>query len=69
MLDRFERLLASEDSATEALTDWCRSRGFAADPIITARPVRGPPQSPPEDVRERLNVGSQRRATGTCRHA
>ena len=36
-IDAFEQLLASEDSATEALADWCRTRGLAAEPVITAR--------------------------------
>ena len=56
MLERFEQLLASEDSATEALARWCRLRGFATDPAITAWPVAGGASEAPEDVRARLEA-------------
>jgi hypothetical protein len=57
MLDRFEQLLASEDSATRALARWCQLRGFVAEPMITASPVAGGVSDAPEDVRARLAVG------------
>jgi chorismate-pyruvate lyase len=56
MLDRFEQLLASEDSATHALARWCQLRGFVAEPMITARPVAGSASEPPADVRAQLDV-------------
>ncbi|MEO6091431.1 MAG: hypothetical protein ABIT04_10405 [Novosphingobium sp.] len=56
MLERLERLLAYEESATHALARWCRLRGFAADPMITARPVIGGVSEAPEDARARLEV-------------
>lgn len=36
-LTDFERVLASENSATAALTRWCRARGMAKPPAITAQ--------------------------------
>jgi chorismate-pyruvate lyase len=56
MLEQFEQLLASEDSATEALACWCRLRGFVADPVIAAWPVPGGALEAPDDVRARLGV-------------
>jgi hypothetical protein len=44
----FERVLASDHSATAALTSWCRSRRIADPPVIAAQRVKGEaPPTPP----------------------
>ena len=53
----FTRLLAHEDSATAALSQWCRARGIARDPVITARRIPGPALPPPSGGRRHLAVG------------
>ncbi len=57
LLDRFEALLAQEDSATLALSKWCRSQGISADPVITATQVPGGAEAEPADLRARLAIG------------
>ncbi|MBS0255878.1 MAG: hypothetical protein JSS36_11905 [Proteobacteria bacterium] len=56
LLDRFEALLASHDSATRALAEWCAERHLAPEPRITARLVRGADLAPPPDLARLLGV-------------
>ena len=56
-LAELEALLAHEDSATLALAQWCRARGLANDPSITARRLAGD-SAPSADVREWLQVAA-----------
>ncbi len=55
-LDAFEQLLASQPSATEALAEWCKTRGLAAQPVITARRL-GDTAPLPEGARALLGLG------------
>jgi hypothetical protein len=57
-LDRFEATLASRDSATAALGEWCRVHHFADPPTIQVRRVMGPQVPPSTAVREALAVGA-----------
>ena len=57
-LGAFEANLASHDSATEALRQWCATRGIASDPQITAQFIRGHDEPPPEGLPALLNVGA-----------
>lgn len=57
-LHAFEANLASHDSATEALRQWCEARGIARDPQITAQFIRGHDEPPPEGLRARLQAGA-----------
>jgi hypothetical protein len=47
VIEAFEQLLATQDSATEALAQWCAARGLAAQPAITARRLAGDLSLPP----------------------
>ncbi|RVU06876.1 hypothetical protein EOE18_02630 [Novosphingobium umbonatum] len=49
-LSGFEQTLAAQDSATAALGQWCAAQKLAADPTITATPVRGQDALPPPDL-------------------
>lgn len=56
VLAAFEANLASHDSATEALQQWCDQRGIAKGQRITARFVRGTDQAEPPGLRDTLGV-------------
>ncbi len=49
-LAEFERILASEASATAALTKWCLKRGIANPPAITAQRVLSEEVPPPPTI-------------------
>lgn len=49
-LGQFEALLASHDSATLALEEWCESRGIASPAAIRAEPDAGAVVQPPADI-------------------
>ena len=53
---QFERGLAAQASATEALRLWCDTRGFAKPAQIIAEMVPGKQYAPPKDIRNLLNV-------------
>lgn len=55
-LDAFEQVLAAHDSATAALGEWCRARGIAAIPLITALPIGDGRAPEPEGLRAALAV-------------
>jgi len=54
-----ERTLASRDSATAALQDWCAARHLAEPARIVAEPVPGAAAMLPGDARTRLNLGAE----------
>ncbi len=56
-LTRFERTLAAQDSATAALGAWCRARGIADPPVITAARITDPAPAPSAETRAELQVG------------
>lgn len=58
-LAAFERLLAREDSATAALTQWCQARGLAEDPLVTARKVARRARDADAATRRLLAVGAR----------
>lgn len=58
-LAAFERALAGQDSATAALTDWCRTRGIADPPQITARRLKAEIATPSPALRSQLGVGPE----------
>ena len=53
-----ERTLASRDSATAALQDWCTARHLAEPARIVAEPVPGAATVLPGDARTRLNLAA-----------
>ena len=55
-LDDFEAMLDSHVSATEALTQWCKSNNMGKPPIIRAVPVRDSARTPPSDLRTLLDL-------------
>lgn len=56
-LEEFERILASHDSATAALGEWCAMHRDADLPPVVAQPVSGPGAREPSDARALLDVG------------
>ena len=56
-LDEFERVLAAQDSATAALSEWCKARAIAEPPMIRAEPVKAAPQASAE-VRRLLGAST-----------
>ncbi len=58
LLDRFERALAQEDSATQALARWCGAQGMAGEPTIRATRVADTVRTIPDEVRNRLGVSA-----------
>ncbi len=60
-LGAFEQVLASEASATAALTKWCRVRGIANPPAITAQRVLTADIPPPPEIRALLLPGPAQR--------
>lgn len=60
MLDQFRHTLASHDSATVALEEWCGRRGIMAPVHIQAVPLDDADQSPATPaIRAALNVAAQ----------
>ena len=55
-LANFERTLATNHSATEALTQWCRLRGLSSPPQIVARAVKSETVSPDAAIRALLAI-------------
>lgn len=55
-LDAFEALLNAQNSATEALTQWCGQRGLAPTPHITATLVQGEDALPAPDLPDTLGT-------------
>ncbi len=53
----FELALASQDSATAALAQWCTSHGIADAASMRAMPVPGPAMPPPPDFLRLLAPG------------
>lgn len=53
----FEANLAAHASATQALSQWCESRGIARPAEIRAVQVKGADEAPPADIRSLLGVG------------
>jgi len=60
-LDRFEALLASHDSATEALALWCAAEHLAPTPEIRVRRITGADAPPPPGLARLLGVGPRAR--------
>ena len=59
-IDRFEAMLDSHASATEALTRWCEMHDLAKDPVIRAVPViEDGANAIPPDVRALLSVSKE----------
>jgi hypothetical protein len=52
----FEQTLASNHSATEALTQWCRARGMANPPQIVAQTVKSEMVTPDAAIRTQLAI-------------
>lgn len=55
-LPRFERVMASQDSATAALGQWCGSQKIAQPPVIRAQADRNAQLAPTAAVRAVLDV-------------
>ena len=55
-LANFEQVLATNHSATEALTQWCRVRGIANPPQIVAQAVKSEMVSPDASIRTLLAI-------------
>lgn len=55
-LANFEQVLATNHSATEALTQWCKMRGLADPPQIVARAVKSEMVSPNAAIRAVLAI-------------
>lgn len=60
-LTRFESTLASRDSATQALGEWCATRGLADPPVVRALADRSAHEAPPPSVRSALGVDATER--------
>lgn len=56
-LEAFEATLASQDSATKALEQWCAVRRIAEPPRITAQNLRVASNVPGRHLRRRLGIG------------
>jgi chorismate-pyruvate lyase len=56
-LAEFEQLLATQDSATVALGEWCKTLNLADPPLIRAEPVSANPQ-PSAEIRDLLDVSA-----------
>ncbi len=56
-LDAFERALAAQDSATAALTGWCRARRIADPAAIAAERLKAEMAEPGAAMRRLLDVG------------
>lgn len=54
-LEEFERVLAMQDSATTALSQWCEARAIANPPLIRAESFKASP-APSDEVRRLLGV-------------
>ncbi|HMO67078.1 MAG TPA: hypothetical protein PKE25_00155 [Novosphingobium sp.] len=70
-LSRLEATLASHDSATLALENWCQARGLADPPAIRAEPEAGAAAAPPADLASLLALSADeapayRRVALTC---
>ena len=55
-LANFELVLANNHSATEALTQWCQSRGIANPPQIVAQAVKSEMVTPDAAIRASLAI-------------
>jgi chorismate-pyruvate lyase len=55
-IDEFEALLASQNSATMALTQWCTQRALSPEPRITAKLVMGEDALPAPDLPDTLGT-------------
>jgi chorismate-pyruvate lyase len=55
-LSSFEQILATNHSATEALTQWCRVRGFANPPQIVAKAMKSEMVQPDASIRSLLAI-------------
>lgn len=49
-LSRFRQSLAAQDSATAALSQWCKAQALASDPTIRAELIRDNATSAPADL-------------------
>ncbi len=58
-LTAFETTLASQDSATAALTQWCAARAIASPALIRAAPNGGEPLVATPAIRALLGVSAQ----------
>jgi chorismate-pyruvate lyase len=56
-LSRFERTLATNDSATAALQQWCAKRGIAAPAVVQAESDRSEREAASPAIRAALGVG------------
>lgn len=56
-VDGLERMLASHDSATAALEQWCEQQGLAVPAQVVAEQVPGQLVGEPADLRALLQVG------------
>lgn len=61
-LSAFEATLATQDSATAALGQWCAARHLADPAAISAALVKGADALPPPDLDETLNLPSDQEA-------
>ena len=59
LLGRFETVLASRDSATAALEQWCAARQIADPATVTARPAGGAAVPPSKASRMLLEAASE----------
>ena len=57
-LAAFEAAMATRDSATLGLEEWCKARGIADPPRIVAEVDRADPTPEPDGLRQRLGVGA-----------
>ncbi|MCW1383862.1 hypothetical protein OLX02_13640 [Novosphingobium sp. KCTC 2891] len=57
-LHRFQQALRARDSATAALSDWCRVQGIAASPEIRAIVDRAAVEAPDAETRALLGIGA-----------
>lgn len=60
-IDRFEALLAANDSATAVLEQWCRANGIGPSRDIRAVLVAGAAEQPPADLRQILQASADER--------
>ncbi|MFM6950447.1 MAG: hypothetical protein ACKOW1_05435 [Novosphingobium sp.] len=58
-VDGLERMLASHDSATAALEQWCEQQGLANPARVVAQQVPGQLMAAPADLRRLLGVSPQ----------
>lgn len=57
-VDGLERMLASHDSATAALEQWCEQQGLANPARVIAEPAPGQFAAAPADLREVLGIAA-----------